>query len=72
MTKQNKGLSQQNNVPYDNFLNKINEKLFLILEEISKKNALTKPETAVLEIRREKNLEFIINETPLREVAGKF
>jgi len=72
MTKQNKGLSQQNNVPYDNFLNKINEKLFLILEEISKKNALTKPETAVLEIRREKNLEFIINETPMREVAGKF
>lgn len=72
ITKQNKGLSQQNNVPYDNFLNKINEKLFLILEEISKKNALTKPETAVLEIRREKNLEFIINETPMREVAGKF
>ena len=72
MAKQNKGLSQQNNVPYDNFLNKINEKLFLILEEISKKNALTKPETAVLEIRREKNLEFIINETPMREVAGKF
>jgi len=72
MTKQNKGLSQQNNALYDNFLNKINEKLFLILEEISKKNALTKPETAVLEIRREKNLEFIINETPMREVAGKF
>ena len=72
IAKQNKGLSQQNNVPYDNFLNKINEKLFLILEEISKKNALTKPETAVLEIRREKNLEFIINETPMREVAGKF
>ena len=72
IAKQNKGLSQQNNVPYDNFLNKINEKLFLILEEISKKNALTKPETAVLEIRREKNLEFIINETPIREVAGKF
>ena len=70
--KQNKGLSQQNNVPYDNFLNKINEKLFLILEEISRKNALAKPETAVLEIRREKNLEFIINETPMREVAGKF
>ena len=71
-TKQNKGLSQQNNAPYDNFLNKINEKLFLILEEISRKNALAKPETAVLEIRREKNLEFIINETPMREVAGKF
>ncbi len=72
LAKQNKGLSQQNNIPYDNFLNKINEKLFLILEEISKKNALTKPETAVLEIRREKNLEFIINETPMREIAGKF
>jgi hypothetical protein len=36
------------------------------------KNQLSKEDLAVFEIRREKNLDFLINETPIREVMGKF
>ena len=36
------------------------------------KNPVSKGDVAVFDIRREKNLEFLINETSIREVLGKF
>ncbi len=57
---------------YLNFLKRISSGFSMVSAELSAKNPLTKESSAVFDIRREKNLEFVINETPLREVLGKF
>jgi hypothetical protein len=45
--------------------------LFAAIEENAKKNPLTHENLLVFDITREKNIEFIINETPTREILGK-
>lgn len=72
---QNADLAAQSSAPqdaYQNFLKKIAAGLPTVSRELASKNQLSKDNSAVYDIRREKNLEFVINETPLREVMGKF
>ena len=57
---------------YDNFLKKIHDRLVEVSTEISEKNPASTNEESRYEIKREKNLEFKINDTPVREVLGKF
>ncbi len=57
---------------YKNFLLKISSNIETIVPEIASKNQLSTGNVAVFEMRREKNLDFIVNETPLREILGKF
>lgn len=45
--------------------------LFSAIEENARKNPLTQENLLVFDITREKNIEFIINETPTREILGK-
>jgi hypothetical protein len=64
---------QQNQVQnYDIFLNNISEKLTDISNEIALKNSASKDEIAQFDVRREKNLEFLVNEVSVREIVGKF
>ena len=64
---------QQNQVQnYDIFLNNISEKLTSISAEIALKNSASKDEIAQFDVRREKNLEFLVNEVSVREIVGKF
>ncbi len=58
--------------PYNDFLKKISGNLGNVAKEMAAKNAVSKESIAQFDIRREKNLDFIINEIPLREVLGKF
>ena len=65
--------AQQNQVQnYDIFLNNISEKLTDVSNEIASKNSVSKDNVAQFDVRREKNLEFLINEVPVREIIGKF
>lgn len=57
---------------YDNFLKKIYDNLSLVSEEISGQNPASTNEESRYEVKREKNLEFRINSTPIREILGKF
>jgi hypothetical protein len=57
---------------YRNFLNKMIINMSAVTKELAAKNAVSKEEVAVFDIRREKNLEFLINETSIREILGKF
>jgi len=57
---------------YQDFLKRIASGISSVSTELAAKNQLTKDNIAVFDMRREKNLEFVINETPLREVLGKF
>lgn len=57
---------------YHSFLKKVSANLSPVAKELAGKNAVSKEEIAEFDIRREKNLEFLINETPLREILGKF
>ena len=57
---------------YQKFLERVSAGLSSVAKEVGAKNAVTKEELAVFDIRREKNLEFLVNETPAREVLGKF
>lgn len=57
---------------YDNFLKKIYDSLSDISTEIADKNPASTNEESRYEVKREKNLEFRINDTPVREVLGKF
>ena len=57
---------------YDIFLNNISEKLSDVSNEIASKNSVSKDNVAQFDVRREKNLEFLINEVPVREIIGKF
>ena len=64
---------QQNQVQnYDIFLNNISEKLANVSNEISSKNSVSKDEIVQFDVRREKNLEFLVNEVSVREIVGKF
>jgi hypothetical protein len=58
--------------PYQVFLSRIVAKMDLITKEIAAKNAVSKDEIAQFDLRREKNLEFLINETSVNEILGKF
>jgi len=57
---------------YDIFLNNISEKLSDVSNEIASKNSVSKDNVAQFDVRREKNLEFLVNEVPVREIIGKF
>lgn len=57
---------------YQVFLNKVSANLSSVAKELAAKNALSKEDVAEFDIRREKNLEFLVNETPVREILGKF
>jgi hypothetical protein len=57
---------------YKNFLRRIAINLPAVNREISAKNPVSKEKIAQLDIRREKNLDFIINEVSIHEILGKF
>ena len=56
---------------YQAFLRNLDNSLPNLSNEIASKNPATKDKNAQLDIRREKNLDFIINETPIYEILGK-
>ena len=56
---------------YQAFLRNLDNSLPNLTNEIASKNPATKDRNAQLDIRREKNLDFIINETPIYEILGK-
>jgi len=66
--------SQQQNQTqnYEIFLNNISEKLNEVSNEIALKNSASKDDIVQFDIRREKNLEFLVNEVSVREIIGKF
>ncbi|GDX35964.1 hypothetical protein LBMAG18_04750 [Alphaproteobacteria bacterium] len=57
---------------YKNFLKRIAINLPSVNREISSKNPVTKENIAQFDIRREKNLDFIVNEISIHEILGKF
>jgi hypothetical protein len=57
---------------YPDFLSKMSANLMTVTKEIAAKNAVTKDDIAQFDLRREKNLEFLVNETSSREILGKF
>lgn len=57
---------------YRDFLKRVIVNLKPVTTELSAKSPLSNEKMANFEIKREKNLEFLINNTPLREVMGKF
>jgi len=57
---------------YQNFLKKVSANLESVSKELAAKNAVSKDDIAAFDIRREKNLEFLVNEISLREILGKF
>ncbi len=61
-----------NDEAYHNFLNRIAPNFGDVVRQVAAKNPVTKDEVAQFDIRREKNLEFLVNETPMREILGKF
>ena len=70
VNEQTQQINQSQN--YDIFLNNISEKLNNISNEIASKNSASKDEIAQFDVRREKNLEFLVNEISVREIVGKF
>lgn len=57
---------------YQDFLTRVVTNLTAVSKEMAAKNAVSKDDIAEFDIRREKNLEFLINETSVREILGKF
>lgn len=57
---------------YKNFLRRIAINLPSVNREIASKNPVSKENIAQYDLRREKNLDFIINEISIHEVLGKF
>lgn len=57
---------------YQVFLKRFADNLSPVAKELAAKNAVSKEEIAEFDVRREKNLEFLINETSIREILGKF
>ncbi len=57
---------------YQIFLKRFTSNLASITKEVSSKNQLSKDDLSVFDIRREKNLDFLVNETSTREILGKF
>jgi hypothetical protein len=58
--------------PYHAFLVRVSTNFSSVIKEIAAKNAASKDDVAQFDIRREKNLDFLINETSTREILGKF
>jgi len=56
---------------YQTFLRNLDNSLPNLSNEIASKNPATKDKNVQLDIRREKNLDFIINETPIYEILGR-
>lgn len=56
---------------YELFLNNVSTSLPALAVEIASKNSVTKDDVSQFDVRREKNLEFMINEIPVREIVGK-
>lgn len=57
---------------YQALLQRIAANLTNVSREVAAKNPVSKDEIAQFDIRREKNLELLINETSVREILGKF
>jgi predicted transcriptional regulator len=57
---------------YQNFLRKVSANLDPVAKELAAKNAVSKDDIAAFDVRREKNLEFLVNEVSIREILGKF
>lgn len=58
--------------PYQVFLTRVSTGLAAVTKEIAAKNVASKDAAVQLDLRREKNLDFLINETSMREILGKF
>jgi hypothetical protein len=58
--------------PYHAFLVRVSTNFNSVIKEIAAKNAASKDDVAQFDVRREKNLDFLINETSTREILGKF
>ena len=57
---------------YSNFLQKVSLNLGNVSKELATKNILSKDGNATFDVRREKNMDFLVNETSAREILGKF
>jgi hypothetical protein len=57
---------------YQDFLKKVAANIGGVSKELAAKNPVSKDDIAEFDIRREKNLEFLVNETSIREILGKF
>ncbi len=57
---------------YQNFLKKVSAGFTNVSKELASKNAVSTESLAQFDVRREKNIEFLINETSFREILGKF
>jgi hypothetical protein len=57
---------------YQALLQRIALNLNNVALEVASKNPVSKDEIAQFDIRREKNLELLVNETSVREILGKF
>jgi len=58
--------------PYDNFLKEIHNRIDFVLKELALKNPNSNPGIAEFNLTRQKNLEFLVNDTPISEILGKF
>lgn len=56
---------------YAKFLDRVSNSIGSVTQEIAAKNVVSKDKIAQFDVRREKNLDFTINETSLREILGK-
>ena len=66
------GSSSASQDSYQDFLVRVVANLASVSKEMAAKNAVSKDDIAEFDIRREKNLEFLVNETSVREILGKF
>jgi hypothetical protein len=57
---------------YQDFLKRVATNIGAVSKELAAKNPVSKDDIAEFDIRREKNLEFLVNETSIREILGKF
>ena len=58
--------------PYEIFLTRVAAGLNTVSKEIAAKNTISKDGVAEFDVRREKNLDFLVNETSTREILGRF
>ncbi len=63
--------TQQTEDPYKHFLKELITNLSSVSKEVAQKNPLSDANSAVFDLRREKNIEILVNETPMREILGK-
>lgn len=57
---------------YNDFLIKLSQGINAVAKELSEKSGSTKGDIAHFHIKREKNLDFLVNESSVREILGKF